>query len=245
MLLILIKPISLILIKPYLFFQMYGDTFSCPDGKTKCNVSVVWKDSSEICMGKSDFFAWPVNMIRHSSPRLRFPPGIDQDTPCHNIREDQNMNPKWIFFRNLEIKDFFFFLEFDECVNFPCNTTNCPEVYIPLPGYCQLSECWEDWTPVPPPPNSENWLPIIFGIIGGITLVSLVTVAIIFRSSPIMLKTWFGVKKTGKFLYHILEICYYSLKVIFLLILLPFAMIFLFLKQCLGNIYGKIYYRNQ
>ena len=139
----------------------------------------------------------------------------------------------------------FFLLEYDECPDFPCNTTNCPEVFPALPGYCQISKCWEDWTPVPPPVSPQNWLPIILGIIGGLTFVSLVTVAIIFRSSPIMLKTWFGVKKTGKFLYHILEICYYSLKIILILIVLPFASIFLFLKQCVGNIYGKIRYRNQ
>ena len=40
------------------FFSDVWRYFSCPDGKTKCNVSVVWEDSSQICSGKSDYFAF-------------------------------------------------------------------------------------------------------------------------------------------------------------------------------------------
>ena len=134
---------------------------------------------------------------------------------------------------------------------FPCNVTGCQVDILPTPAWCHDVVCWKIPGPGPIPPSPSPMIPstiiaIVCGIVGFFGLLSCVTAAIIYRESPFMVSTLGCLKRAAIKIANGFEWFGILLWCIFLcLCVVPFASLFMLLRNLILHIYGKIRYRNQ
>ena len=142
-------------------------------------------------------------------------------------------------------------VEYEHCLSWPCNVTGCEKIFVPLPGWCHIAICWSKWEPIPPPPGPPSpWSPstivaIVFGILALIGFLGTLTTAVIYRKSPFMVSSLNCMKKCGIKIKDGAEWFGLFLWVILLICILPFAFIFMILRDWIIDMYGRIRYRDE